>query len=509
METRQPDLRPQRGWTDVCGIAGMIGQPDETLLRRMLEVLRHRGPDDLGVAVDNRAAIGQTRLSIIDVEGGRQPIYGEDDRTCIVANGEIYNYRRLAKEIPKHRSRTRSDSEVALHLYEDLGPEFVSNLDGMFALAIWDGANLYLARDPVGIKPLYYATVDGTFYFASEVKALLGVTEFGIREFPNGHWYRTDRGFHRFSDWRTGLRSETDVDAAIQEAQRLLDAAVEKRLMSEVPLGTFCSGGLDSTLVTAIAAKHLETFHTFSTGMPGAPDLESAQRAAEFLGTTHHIREFTEDEVLEHLPRVLWHLESFDAALVRSAVPTYFVSELARKHVTVVLTGEGADELYAGYRYLKDLPPDALHQELVRITQTLHNVNLQRTDRMTMAHGLEGRVPYLDWAHVAFALGLPTEWRIHGADRIEKWILRRASQGLLPPDLLSRKKQKFAEGTGSVDVVRREAERQLTDAEFERIRQDSRPIELRTKEEAYCYRLFRENFPKEVALECLGRTQVY
>ena len=487
----------------------MVGNPDEALLRRMLDALRHRGPDDLGVAVDDHAAIGQARLSIIDVEGGHQPIYGEEDRTCIVANGEIYNYRMLKAEVPRHRFRTRSDSEVALHLYEELGPDLASKLDGMFALAIWDGANLYLTRDPIGIKPLYYATVDGTLYFASEVKALLLVTESGIREFPNGCWYRTDRGFHRFAEWRRDLRPETDVDAAVREVQRLLSAAVEDQLMSDVPLGTFCSGGLDSTLVTAIAAKHLDSVHTFSTGMPGAPDLESAQRAAEFLGTTHHIREFTEDEVLAHLPRVLWHLESFDAALVRSAVPTYFVSELARRHVTVVLTGEGADELYAGYRYLRELPRGDLHPELVRITQALHNLNLQRTDRMTMAHGLEGRVPYLDWGHVAFALGLPMEWKVHGPDRTEKWLLRRASEGLLPPDLLSREKRKFAEGTGSADVIRREADREMTDAEFERIRREARPIELRTKEEAYCYRLFREDFPKEVAVECRGRTRVY
>ncbi len=493
----------------MCGVAGMVGDADKALLERMLGTLRHRGPDDLGVAVDDRVAVGQARLSIIDVAGGHQPIFDEEDRACIVANGEIYNYRPLAHDLAKHPFRTKSDSEVPLHLYEELGPSFASQLDGMFALAIWDGSNLFLARDPVGIKPLYYAIRDGTFYFASEVKALLEVTDTGIREFPNGHWYRTDKGFHRFAEWKTGRGAETDIDAAVQKVRRLLDAAVEKRLMSEVPLGTFCSGGLDSSLVTAIAARHLDSFHTFSTGMEGAPDLENALRASEYIGTIHHIRTFTEDEVLDHLPRVMWHLESFDAALVRSAVPTYFVSELAKQHVTVVLTGEGADELYAGYRYLKDVPPKALHPELVRITQSLHNLNLQRTDRMTMAHALEGRVPYLDWAHVAFALGLPIEWKIHGPERVEKWLLRHAFPGYLPEELLWRGKQKFAEGTGSFDVIRREAERQLSDAEFEKLREEARPIELRTKEEAYCYRLFRERFPKEVAVECLGRTEVY
>ena len=492
----------------MCGIAGMVGEPDEALLRRMLGTLRHRGPDDLGVAVDDGAAIGQARLSIIDVAGGHQPIFDEEDRTCIVANGEIYNYRRLRRELDGHAFRTESDSEVALHLNHEHGPGFVVALEGMYALAMWDGANLFLARDPVGIKPLYYANVDGTLYFASEVKALLHVTDSGIREFPNGYWYRTDRGFQSFAEWRSPALPET-VEGAIDALRRLLDSAVTDQLVSDVPLGAFCSGGLDSTLVTAVAAKHLGTFHTFSTGMSGAPDLEHAVRAAEALGTTHHVREFTEDEVLEHLPNVVWHLESFDAALMRSAVPTYFVSELARRHVTVVLTGEGADELYAGYHYLRDLSGDALQAETVRITRALHNLNLQRTDRMTMAHALEGRVPYLDWGHVSFALGLPTDLKIHGTERVDKWILRRAAEGVVPEDVRWRRKQKFAEGTGSVDVIRREAERQVSDAELTHLREDARPIALRTKEEAYCYRLFRERFPKEVALACLGRTDVY
>src|SRR3989337_940711 len=183
----------------MCGIAGMVGASDAVVLRRMLDTMRHRGPDDLGLFVDDGVAIGQTRLSIIDVVGGRQPILGEEGRACIVANGEIYNYRQLAKELGKHSFRAKSDSEVALHLYEEEGPALAARLDGMFALARWEGSNLYLARDPVGIKPLYYAISQGTFYFASEIKALLAVTGSGIREFPNGPWYRTDMGFRRFS----------------------------------------------------------------------------------------------------------------------------------------------------------------------------------------------------------------------------------------------------------------------------------------------------------------------
>ncbi|HKZ23465.1 MAG TPA: asparagine synthase-related protein, partial [Thermoplasmata archaeon] len=332
-----------------------------------------------------------------------------------------------------------------------------------------------------------------------------------IREFPSGHWFRADRGFVPFVQWSTEIRADWTEDMAVAQIRELLPAAVSKRLMSDVPLGTFCSGGLDSSLVTALAAKELDSFHTFSTGMAGAPDLEHARKASEFLGTEHHIREFTEDEVLDALPKVAWHLESYDAALFRSAVPTYFVSELARKYVKVVLTGEGADELYAGYRYLKDLQEGVpLHNEVVRITKALHNVNLQRTDRMTMAHSLEGRVPYLDWEHVGFALSLPTHLKVHGPERVEKWLLRHAFRDVLPEDLIWRGKQKFAEGTGSFEIIRREAERQISDAEFDR-EVARTPVPLRTKEELYCYRLFAERFDldPEVVRDLVGITAVY
>jgi asparagine synthase (glutamine-hydrolysing) len=494
----------------VCGIAGMVGDVDPPLLRKMLDAMRHRGPDDFGVYTDDRVGIGQARLSIIDVAGGHQPILDEEGTGCIVANGEIYNHRRLKEGLAAHPFRTRSDSEVPLHLYEEIGPEVASRLDGMFAIALWDGEALYLARDPVGIKPLYYADEDGTFYFASEIKGLLAASRH-IREFPNGHWYRRDRGFVPYAQWSVNIRPNWTEEEAIRQLRDILAAAIEKRLMSEVPLGTFCSGGLDSTLVTALAARRLEKLHTFSTGMVGAPDLENAMKAAEVLGTQHHVREFTEDEALSALPDIAWHLESFDAALFRSAVPTYFVSELARTYVKVVLTGEGADELYAGYRYLKDYPDgSSLHRELVRTTQALHFANLQRTDRMTMAHSLEGRVPYLDWDHIAFALSLPAHLKIHGPDRVEKWVLRQAFRDLLPNELLNRGKQKFAEGTGSADLIRREAERVISDGEFDREAQRA-PVPIRTKEELYCYRLFADRFALEpdTIRTIVGTTAVY
>ena len=494
----------------MCGIAGIVGDVDEGLLRRMLESMRHRGPDDLGTFVADGAAIGQTRLSIIDVEGGHQPIPNEDGDSAIVANGEIYNFRALAKGLDGHELRTRSDSEIPLHLYEDEGPAAVRRLQGMFALGIWDGGRLFLARDPVGIKPLYYGTDGGTFYFASEMKGLLPATR-RIREFPNGYTYRTDRGFEPFAEWPGQVRADWTEAAAMDRARELLRAAVRSQLVADVPLGTLCSGGLDSTLVTALAAEALDAFHTFSTGMAGAPDLESAERAADALGTDHHVRVFTEDEALDALPTIAAHLESYDAALFRSAIPTFFVAEAARRYVKVVLTGEGADELYAGYAYLADLPgPAALHGELVRITRALHHVNLQRTDRMTMAHSLEARVPFLDWAHVGFALGIPAHLKIHGPERVGKWLLRAAFRGAVPEAVLDRKKEKFAEGAGSVGLIRDEADRQISDAAFERDAPRA-PVPIRTKEELFCYRMFSERFDlsPDVVRDLVGTTAVY
>src|SRR3990172_607914 len=269
----------------MCGIAGMVGETDASLLGRMLDLLEHRGPDDRGTFLDDGVALGQTRLSIVDVSGGHQPIMDESGMMWIGVNGEVYNYRALAASLEGHTLRTRSDSEVPLHLYEDRGPEAAEALEGMFALALWDGRRLFRPRARVGTKPLYYAEVGGTLYFASEIKALLPITA-AVREFPPGHWYRSDRGFQAFAAW---------------------------------PTERFSSGGLDSPLVTMLAARHLPSFHTFSTGMADAQDLEHAVRASAALGTVHHIREYTEDEVLEALPRVVWHLESFDAALLRSA----------------------------------------------------------------------------------------------------------------------------------------------------------------------------------------------
>ncbi len=486
----------------MCGIAGMLGRSDRNLLLTMLNEMKHRGPDDLGVHVDDNLAIGQTRLSIIDVAGGKQPIYNEEGNGLVVCNGEIYNHRDLRKELSSHSFKTRSDTEAILHLYEAFGPECVRRLDGMFAFAVSLGGDLCLARDRLGIKPLYYGEEDGTFYFASEMKAVLKATSH-IHEFPPGHYYTPKNGFQKFYNVPQFAGSIADLALAVQAVKEKLALAVQKRLMSDVPVGVYLSGGLDSSVVALLARSGLDDLLTFSVGVAGSGDLEHASLVAKQLGTSHHQYVYGEDEAIKSLREVIYYLESFDYALVRSAIPNFLVSRLAHGKAKVILTGEGADESFSGYNYLKKLPPGELYEELWRITSSLHNLNLQRVDRMTMAHSIEGRVPFLDVTVLELASQIPLDFKL-GPDNIEKWILRLAFRDSLPESVAQRKKEKFSEGAGSMFYLKKFAERQVTDAEFERARH-KHPM-LRSKEEFLYFSIFSEYYPESL-VENLGRTR--
>jgi asparagine synthase (glutamine-hydrolysing) len=490
----------------MCAIVGCFresgtGQPPVPV-RDLLEQVRHRGPDDVGVHETGNAALAQARLSIIDVPGGHQPLSNEDGRVWITYNGEIYNYRQLRERLAQHVFRTATDTEVLVHLYEVLGPAAVTQLDGMYAFALLDGEALMLARDPLGVKPLYTARRDGWLYFASEIKALLPVTE-DVEEFPPGHWWDSRTGWKQFFDLEHWVANGGPADDPLREVRMALAAAVEKRLVADVPVGVFLSGGLDSSLVAALMRPHVAELHSFSVGMAGSDDLRFARQVAEFLGTTHHEHVFTEAEMRAALPAVIRHLESFDFALVRSAVANWFVAQLAAQYVKVVLVGEGADEIFAGYHYLKDLDPTARARELFRITNALHNANLQRVDRMTMAHGLEGREPYLDLYLLRAAFHVPVELRER--DGIEKWALRQACSGLVPAEVLWRRKEKFSRGAGSAEVFARHAEAEIGDAAFARERHLPGGHALRSKEELLYYRVFRHFYPESVS-RCLSWT---
>jgi asparagine synthase (glutamine-hydrolysing) len=437
------------------------------------------------------------------VENGEQPLYGFDGKVWLVVNGEIYNYRELRSKFPDYPFQTVSDSEVLIPLWQQYGVQMVSMLDGMFALALVDeNDHFFMARDPLGIKPLYYGfDSDGRLHFSSELKGLRHEVK-KVEDFPPGHWYSSEFGLQKYYDIGEASRKRQNATATIEDIRESLRNAVRKRLMSDVPVGTYLSGGLDSTIVTALAAQEIPDLHTFSVGVEGSKDLEHARAAAKHLGTNHHEYIYTKEEMLQSLPDIIYYLESYDPSLVRSAIPNYFLARMTRQYVTVVLTGEGADELYAGYHYLKEhnASDEELNSELVALTGTLYSCNLQRCDRMTMAHSIEGRVPFLDTEFIEMSFAVPREHKIN-ADGVEKWALRKAFEDIVPKEVAWRVKEQFSKGAGSSDMLVELAEEEISDEEFAQEAayvQEQTGYKLRTKEEMLYHREFVKHFGMEM-----------
>ena len=501
----------------MCGIAGCFGVQDAKTINRMLDALPHRGPNDRGIHKHKNGVVGHTRLSIVDVAHGHQPIVAENGHRGIVCNGEIYNFRQLKKSLNgQFAFKTQSDTEVILHLYQKYGPECVKNLEGMFAFAIFEGNEFILARDPIGIKPLYYGYHDGNLYFSSELGAmtLAGVEE--VHEFPAGHYYTPGEGFVKYY---TIPKIEDHILTGVDETADIIRStfikAVKDRLLAdpEVPVGSFCSGGLDSSLVAAIAADEIPHLHTFVVGMRDeygdlSDDVKASRIAAEHIGSTHHELIFTEAEYHEALPTVIQKLETYDPSLVRCAVPCYFTCKLAADYVTVVLTGEGADELFTGYHYMKHFPFDKLNMEARRCIGNVHNINLQRADRMGMLFSLELRVPFFDVNMVDLSMKIPPELKIreHNGAKIEKWILRKAFENThyLPDEILWRYKVQYTQGAGCESIGEEMAEKALTDDEYARIVAENPNAVINSKEAAYYFKIFREFHPQDSILGSIG-----
>ncbi|HVJ14510.1 MAG TPA: asparagine synthase B [Polyangiaceae bacterium] len=495
----------------MCGIIATFstqGVPDSQYLQELaLRCLAHRGPDGVGTLSLGHAGSAHTRLAIVDLVGGQQPMRGEHDRSLLVCNGEIYNHGSLRERLEaKHVFRSKSDSEVVLHLYEDHGPECAAKLDGMFAFFVSDGHRFVAARDPLGIKPLYYGPGRaGGLWLASEFKALLEPCE-TFAALPPGS-VLTERG--EVTRWfRPGWEERIGTQQTFTPSDLLgrLRRSVEKRLMSDVPMGAFLSGGLDSSIVTALARPHLRSLKTFAVGLKGTPDLEAARIASHALSTKHHERTYTVHDVARHLPKIIHHLESYDAALIRSAVPCYFLAELTAEHVKVVLTGEGADELFAGYGYFKNIDdPAALHAECAGLLLGLHAMNLQRVDRMTMAHGVEARVPFLDVEFVDWAMSIAPELKLVRPGRPEKQMLREAARDLLPAEIAHRPKLEFSQGTGAGDVLSSYAEAQVSDGDLTSAGRRFPLDPPKSKEELLYRRIFDEVLPGEAARRSVRR----
>lgn len=481
----------------MCGIVAIHDPagPDPSLARSMLARIEHRGPDGAGERLLGPTWLGHVRLSIVDLEQGGQPL-GPSSGHWAVVNGEIYNHRELLAEWGV-RPATHSDSEAALAAAVRGDLESLARLRGMFAFVVAhpDG-RVSAVRDPLGVKPLYWARRNGATYFASELGAFDVDLRPLVREFPPGYRWSSDAGLERFRDVRVPGPELTDRDEAMTGIRAALVESVHRRMMADVEVGVFLSGGLDSSLVAAIMASFADEvpggrIHSFAAGTAGSSDLAAARRVAEDLGLVHHERVYDADDVVAVLPRVVASIESYEPSLVRSAVPNYLLAESAARVVKVVLTGEGADELFAGYAHHREMSDVALRAELLDGVTGLHNLNLQRCDRVTMAHGLEARVPFLDRELVDLAGRVPMAWLLPGEYGQEKTLLREAFAGWLPHELLWRPKEQFGDGSGTADVMMERARTLVPEDDWARQRVAGLPAP-RSREELAYQRMFAD-----------------
>lgn len=514
----------------MCGILAVFGDIDGSIADRAdasSDRMAHRGPDGRGMAIlPGHAVLCHRRLAIMDPAHGHQPIYGHAG-AAVVHNGEIYNYRALAEQLAAsgRPCNSGSDSEVIVHLYELIGEGCVALLDGIFAFAVVQGEEWLVARDPIGVKPLYWGRdADGNLWFASELKALVDRCE-TFSEFPPGHLMTRRGGLRRWyaPAW---MRDEPPLASDPAALRARLEAAVDKRLMSDVPLGVLLSGGLDSSLIAALATRRLRArdpqapIHSFAIGIdPEAPDLRAAREVAAFLETTHHEVLFRVEDGIAALDDIVRHIESYDVPTIRASIPMFFLSRyIADQGVKVVLSGEGSDEIFGGYLYFYGAEsPEALRRETVARVRDLHLSDVLRADKSTMAHGVEARVPFLDLEFLDLAMALPPELKQPrrpqaGQDgRMEKWILRAAfadpADPLIPPAVLWRQKEQFSDGVGYgwVDALRDHAAR-VVPAEALARAAERFPHATPTTAEAYLYReRFAALFPGEEAARCVVR----
>jgi len=484
----------------LAGLAFIIGEKDVQKIGQMIEKIRHRGVDHSEIFIKDNASFGCCWK-----EGEKALFESEDGRYICLFDGEIYNADALKMELTGHE--IHSLEEVLLHLYEEVGEECVKFLEGNFVFAVYDSLKnaVFVARDPLGIKPLYYGKIGNGLAFASEIKALQQITE-DINEFPNGYFYNGKEFMKYFSIPQDPFEFSSAKE--IVEGLRLrLEDSVKKRLTDE-NIGLFISGGLDSSLVAAIATKYRSNMFSFAVGVEDSPDIRNSRLVAEYLKTCHKEFIYTEKDIKEVLPKVIYHLESCDPALVRSAVANYFASKLASEYVDVVFSGEGADELFAGYHYLKNYEdPWELHKELKYITSSVHNTNSQRLDRMGMAFSLKVRVPFLDLEVLRYAFRIRPSLKIRGKDKTEKWILRKLAEDYLPSSIVWRKKEKFSIGSGTAYVLKRIAESQIKDTEYLRNRVLPNGFEIKSKEEMYYFKILKEFFNVEDFIEKMGRSR--
>jgi len=505
----------------MCGILAILGTgKDETTVKELSKRMSHRGPDESDLHLTEKGHfLSHERLSIVDLHTGKQPIQGSGN-AWMVHNGEIYNHKKLRETILKnHTFRTTSDSEVIVHLYEEFGYDFCDKLDGIFAFVVIDGDKYIAGRDPLGVKPMYYGIDErGRTYFASEMKALADqcVT---FSSFPPGHYYTPETGFVKYYNptWENYENATQEADLVL--LRETLTEAVHKRLMSDVPIGVLLSGGLDSSLTSAIAARLVastgQILHSFSIGLDAnAPDAVAARKVADFLETTHHEVHFTVEQGIEILDKLIWHLETYDVTSIRASTPMYFLSKfITDLGIKVVLSGEGADEIFGGYLYFRNAPTSLdFQKETIDRVQKLHTADLLRADKSTMAHGLEARVPFLDKAFLEVAINIkPEEKEPKTYNGIEKYILRKAfdtpDYPYLPNEVLWRQKEQFSDGVGYnwIDTLIDFCTAQVSDDDFAKAA-ELYPYNTPTTKEAFYYRtIFHKYYPQKSAAQTVRK----
>lgn len=515
----------------MCGITGVFNFKGNVLALRpavlaMSKKIRHRGPDWSGIYSDDHAILAHERLAIVDPQSGGQPLLSDDGQLILAVNGEIYNHQNLRLQTQNYPYLTHSDCEVILALYRQKGKHFLEDLNGIFAFALYDKENnaCLIARDHMGIIPLYMGwDAHDNFYFASELKALEGVCT-KVEEFLPGHFIDSKDGPHLQKwyqrDWEQYEAVEGNT-TDINKLRHALEASVHRQLMSDVPYGVLLSGGLDSSIISAItkkyAANRIESddqqqawypqLHSFAVGLKGSPDLAAARKVADHIGSVHHEINFTIQEGLDAIRDVIYHLETYDVTTIRASTPMYLLARVIKSMgIKMVLSGEGADELFGGYLYFHKAPdPRSFHEETVRKLGKLHLYDCLRANKSLAAWGIEGRVPFLDKEFMDVAMRINPKDKMIGPGKIEKWILRSAFEDILPAEITWRQKEQFSDGVGYnwIDTLKRVATEKVTDAALAAA-PETFPVHPPMSKEEYHYRsIFSELFPSDAAAACV------
>jgi len=511
----------------MCGIVGIFNIKEQTKALRnkalvMARKIRHRGPDWSGIYCGKTAILTHERLSIVDPESGKQPLYSPDGKQILCVNGEIYNHREIRKKfIGKYEFQTGSDCEVILALYREKGINFLEDLSGIFAFALYDEEKdeFLIARDPIGVIPLYIGyDDDGKIYVSSELKALEGQCE-RYETFLPGYYYSSKEG--EMKKWYTrdwmDYANVANNPARISDIHDALEDAVQRQLMSDVPYGVLLSGGLDSSVISAIAkkyaAKRIEEdnkgdawwpqLHSFAVGLKGAPDLIKAREVAKHIGTIHHEINYTIQEGLDAIRDVIYYIETYDVTTVRASTPMYLLARVIKSMgIKMVLSGEGADEIFGGYLYFHKAPDaKSFHEETVRKIEKLHLYDCLRANKSLAAWGVEGRVPFLDKEFLDIAMRINPEAKMAPGKIIEKKILREAFADTLPADIAWRQKEQFSDGVGYnwIDTLKALTSSQISDEEMVNAAERF-PINTPMNKEEYYYRtIFQEHFPSQSA----------